>query len=64
MSKKYRTRMAREQRATGEGGELTEEEQLLEDLIDIEDETDQMGVYEEEAKRHRIEKEKGQALDI
>jgi hypothetical protein len=56
--------MAREQRATGEGGELTEEEQLLEDLIDIEDETDQMGVYEEEAKRHRIEKEKGQALDI
>ncbi len=66
MSKKYRARMAREERSTGEGGsELTEEEQLLEDLIEIEDETEQMGVNEEEEeKRQRIEKEKGQALEI
>ena len=65
MSKKYRARMAREERSTGEGGsELTEEEQLLEDLIEIEDETEQMGVNEEEAKKQRIEKEKGQAVEM
>jgi repressor of nif and glnA expression len=39
--KKYRARMAREERATGEGGaELTEDEMLLEELIYVEDETD------------------------
>ena len=62
ISKKYRARMAREERSTGEGGsELTEQEQLLEDLIEIEEATEQMGVNEEEEKRQRIEKEKGQA---
>jgi hypothetical protein len=41
ISKKYRARMAREERATGEGGaELTEDEMLLEELIYVEDETD------------------------
>ena len=65
MSKKYRARMAREERSTGEGGsELTDEEQLLEDLIDVEDETEQMGAIEEEARKKRIENEKGQALEI
>ena len=65
MSKKYRARMAREERSTGEGGsELTEQEQLLEDLIEIEEATEQMGVNEEEEKRQRIEKEKGQALEM
>ena len=39
MAKKYRARMAREERSTGEGGaELTESESLLEELIDLEDE--------------------------
>lgn len=65
MSRKYRARMAREERTTGEGGsEPTEEEQLLEDLIEIEDETEQMSVNEEEAKKQRIEMEKGQALEM
>ena len=65
MSKKYRARMAREERSTGEGGsELTEDEQLLEDLIDIEDETEQMCVNEEEARKQIIEREKGQALEM
>ena len=65
MSKKYRARMAREERSTGEGGsELREEEQLLEDLIETQDETEQMGVNEEEAKKQRIEKEKGQAVEM
>ena len=65
MSKKYRARMVREERSTGEGGsELTEEEQLLEDLVDIENETEQMGLNEEEARKQRIEKEKGQALEM
>ena len=65
MSKNYRARMAREERSTGEAGsELTEEEQLLEDLIDVEDETEQMGAIEEEARKKRIENEKGQALEM
>ena len=65
MSKKYRARMAREERSTGEGGsELTEQEQLVEDLIEIEEATEQMGVNEEKEKRQIIEKEKGQALEM
>ena len=41
VAKKYRARMAREERATGEGGEeLTENESLLEELLEIEDETE------------------------
>ncbi|CAB3987068.1 Hypothetical predicted protein [Paramuricea clavata] len=37
MAKKYRARMAQEERSTGEGGaELTEAESLLEELIHIE----------------------------
>ena len=39
MAKKYRARMAQEERSTGEGGaELTEAESLLEELIHIEGE--------------------------
>ncbi len=61
MSKKYQARMAREERPTGEGGsKLTEQEQLLEDLIEIEE----ARVNEEGEKRQRIEKEKGQALEM
>ena len=44
--------------------ELTEKEQLLEGLIDIEDETEQMGATEEEARKQKIEKENGQALEM
>ena len=64
MSKTYRARMVRKERSTGEGGSELTEEQLLEDLIDIEDETEQIGLNEEEARKQRIEKEKGQALEM
>ena len=63
MSKKYRARIVREERSTGEGGSELTEEQLSEDLIDIEDETEQVGLNEEEARKQRIEK-KGQALEM
>ena len=56
ISKKYRARMAREERATGEGG--AEDEMLLEELIDVEDETDR------HMENERIENERGQALEM
>ena len=59
----YRARIVREERSTGEGGSELTEEQLSEDLIDIEDETEQVGLNEEEARKQRIEK-KGQALEM
>ena len=41
LSRKYRTRLAREERATGEGEEeLTEKEALLEELMEIDKETE------------------------
>lgn len=65
MAKKHRARMTREERATGEGGtDLSEHDQLLEDLIELEDETERIGETEEEARKQRIEKEKGQALEM
>lgn len=51
MSKKHPARMARVER-------------LLEDLIEIEDEIERIGENEEEAKKQRIENEKGQALEM
>jgi hypothetical protein len=62
ISKKYRARMAREERATDEGG--AEDEMLLEELIDVEDETDRHMENETEAKNQRIENERGQALEM
>jgi ElaB/YqjD/DUF883 family membrane-anchored ribosome-binding protein len=49
--------MAREERATGEGG--AEDEMLLEELIDVKDETDRHMENETEAKNER-----GQALEM
>ena len=65
LAKKYRARMAREERATGEGGEeLTEDESLLEELIDMEDETEKQMENENEAKNKRIDQERVQALEM
>ena len=65
VAKKYRARMAREERATGEGGEeLTENESLLEELIEIEDETERQMENENEAKNKRIDQEKVQVLEM
>ena len=49
MAKKYRARMAQEERSTGEGGaELTEAESLLEELIHIEGEMERQVESENE----------------
>ena len=65
VAKKYRARMAREERATGEGGEeMTENESLLEELIEIEDETERQMENENEAKNKRIDQERVQALEM
>ena len=65
MAKKYRARLAREERSTGEGGaELTESESLLEELIDLEDEIERQVESENEEKQHRMEQERGQALEM
>ena len=65
VAKKYRARMAREERATREGGEeLTENESLLEELIEIEDETERQMENENEAKNKRIDQERVQVLEM
>ena len=65
VAKKYRARMAREERATVEGGEeLTESESLLEELIEIKDETERQMENENEAKNKRIDQERVQALEM
>ena len=60
LSRKHKTRLAREERATGEGGEeLTEKEALLEELMQIEEETEiQMG-EEMVLRKQTAEMEKG-----
>ena len=64
VAKKYRARVATEERATGEGGEeLTENESLLEDMIEIEDETERQMENENEAKNKRIDQERVQVLE-
>ncbi|CAB3983614.1 Hypothetical predicted protein [Paramuricea clavata] len=65
MAKKYRARMAQEERSTGEGGaELTEAESLLEELIHIEGEMERQVENENEENQQRIEQERGQALEM
>ena len=56
--KKYKTRMAKEKGATGEGGqELTERESLLEELIEISEETDLMMENEDAINKQKSERE-------
>ena len=65
MAKKYRARLTREERSTGKGGaELTESESLLAELIDLEDEIERQVESENEEKQHRMEQERGQALEM
>ncbi|XP_028403404.1 UPF0746 protein DDB_G0281095-like [Dendronephthya gigantea] len=64
-AKKYCAQMAKEERATGEGGEeMTEYEKLMEELINIEDETDRQMETECAARSQRIENEREQALEM
>ena len=58
LSKKYKARMAKEKRSTGEGGqELTERESLLEELIEISEETDLMMENEDAINKQKSERE-------
>ena len=58
VAKKYRARMAREERATGGSSmELTENDNLLEELIDMGAETERQVENENEAKNKRIDQE-------
>ena len=65
LSRKHKTRLAREERATGEGGEeLTEKEALLEELMQIEEETEiQMG-EEMVLRKETAEMEKAKGLEM
>ncbi|CAB4004198.1 Hypothetical predicted protein [Paramuricea clavata] len=65
LSKKHRARLAREMRATGEGGdELTEREELLEELMQIEEETDLHMEEENIARKEVIEMEKAKGTEM
>ena len=65
LSRKHKTRLAREERATGKGGEeLTEKEALLEELMQIEEETEiQMG-EEMVLRKETAEMEKAKGLEM
>ena len=65
VSKKYMAKMAKEKRSTGEGGqELTEREGLLEELIEISEETDTMMENEDAMNKQKREREKAQAMEM
>lgn len=57
--------MAKEEKATGVGGEeLTEKEVLLEELIAICEETEKRVEDENETRKQNVEKEKVQAVEM
>ena len=65
MAKRYRAKMAQEERSTGEGGaELTEAESLLEELIHIEGEMERQVESENEENQQSIEQEPVIFVDI
>ena len=56
--------MAQEKRVTGISGELTEAEGLLEELSEINEETERRVEEENEIKKANVEKEKNQAVEM
>ena len=65
VSNKYKAKMAKEKRSTGEGRqELTERESLLEELIEISEETDMMMENEDAMNKQKREREKSQAMEM
>ena len=65
VSKRYKAKMAKEKRSTGEGGqELTERKSLLEELIEISEETDTMMENEDAMNNQKREREKAQAMEM
>ena len=65
LARKHKVKMANEENETGGGGEeLTEKEILLEELIDICEETEKKVDEENEAKKKSNEREKAQAIEM
>lgn len=65
LERKHKFKNAEEERGTGLGGdELTEEEELLEELIEIGEETEKRVEEENEEKKASVERERGQALEM
>lgn len=65
IAKRYQAKVAKEERGTGLGGEeLTEKEALLEELVDIRDETERRVEEEAGVRRGNAEVERSQALEM
>ena len=65
LARKHRINMAKQEKETGGGGEeLTEKEKLLEELMEICEETEKRVEEENEVKKQSVEREKAQALEI
>ena len=65
LEKKHKFKNAEEERGTGLGGEeLTEGEMLLEELIDIEEETERRVEEESEEKKAAADRDRGQVLEM
>ena len=64
LERKNKNKMAQEKRATGISGELTEAEGLLEELSEINEETERIVEGENEIKKSNVEKEKNQAVEM
>jgi hypothetical protein len=65
LERKHENKMAQEERATGiSGEELTEVEGLLEELIEIYEETERRVEGGNEIKKANVEKEKNQAVEM
>ena len=65
LAKKHKVKMAKEERSTGGGGEeLSELENLLEELIEIGEETDQKVEEEAVTRKNVIEEDREKALEM
>ena len=65
LAKKHEFKNPEEERETGLGGEeLTEREMLLEELIDIEEETERRIEEESDEKKAAADRDRGQALEM
>jgi hypothetical protein len=65
IAKRHQAKVAKEERGTGLGGEeLTEKEALLEELVDIRDETESRVEEEAGVRRGNAEVERSQALEM
>ena len=65
LAKKHKTKMEKEERSTGGGGvDLSEVEILLEELIEIEDDTNQRAEEDYKAKKNNEDEDRAKALEM